>query len=570
MQLFASTKTQLAPKAASPVTALEDIAATPDTVANPAQFKTSFAQASTQQDTLSDDAAPHNLDIPAPVETNEQQQSKTEAAETDWHELIAQSDAQVQHLSDEVMGESRFTSLVTEDKLPVEDAKPSSATESSHPALAKRSDVSDIAINQQSLKVSKTPSEPINQDSVMHFSESLPEPSPESSSVPSSVSSSEPSSVPSRDIATSKLTESPIEADATQNSKPTQNNIATYPTSADTTKLHVPNTMTTEPTRIHQAVVQQEIQPKLVEWSQDDGLNTLLQLSPKQLEQVSQQITQRLESSQRTLGASMQFVSNLQGGLAEIKAQLSQGHEPGIDLSSLINQSITKLDVQLKPEGMLKSEPILSAVTQTLAGLFPHQGSMTGQALDTYLGAMEPVRQNNEIAIGQFEQNKLAAQSQSTNPAQSAFDKSVNMFKPEGQQQLVEKVRWMNNNQQLTAEMRLDPAELGAMQVKISMNGDTATVNMIVQNTQARDALDQASSRLKEMLAEQGLSLGESSVNQEHSGHSAQDPAANAQQHTDSGTTQQPDLGLNEQTGNDIANETIITNGALGGIDYYA
>ena len=61
MQLFASTKTQLAPKAASPVTALEDIAATPDTVANPAQFKTSFAQASTQQDTLSDDAAPHNI-----------------------------------------------------------------------------------------------------------------------------------------------------------------------------------------------------------------------------------------------------------------------------------------------------------------------------------------------------------------------------------------------------------------------------------------------------------------------------------------------------------------------------
>ena len=124
----------------------------------------------------------------------------------------------------------------------------------------------------------------------------------------------------------------------------------------------------------------------------------------------------------------------------------------------------------------------------------------------------------------------------------------------------------MNNNRQISAELRLDPEDLGAMQVKISMNGDSATVSMVVQSTQAREALEQATPRLREMLAEHGLSLGESSVNQENS---AGEQGAFGQDETSPKEISSMKIDETVQTGNIIAEQTI-KNGTIGGIDYYA
>ena len=288
-----------------------------------------------------------------------------------------------------------------------------------------------------------------------------------------------------------------------------------------------------------------------------DVEETLLQLSPKQLEQVAQHIFTRLEQDQKNLGEAQQFVNNLKSGLAEMKAQLQNGNIAGIDLSALVQDSLPKTDVM-----PLKLDQVVQQLTNTLGVLGMNPLTNPSQVVDTYStgmsGAIDLIRQNSEVSVGQLEQTKL--------PPHTSFDKSVNLFKPEGQQQLAEKVRWMNNNRQISAELRLDPEDLGAVQVKISMNGDSATVSMVVQSTQAREALEQATPRLREMLAEQGLSLGESSVNQDNS---AGEQGAFGQDETSQKEISSMKIDETVQTGNIIAEQTI-KNGTIGGIDYYA
>lgn len=66
-----------------------------------------------------------------------------------------------------------------------------------------------------------------------------------------------------------------------------------------------------------------------------------------------------------------------------------------------------------------------------------------------------------------------------------------------------------------TAEIRLDPPELGALEIKIKVANDVATVNITSPHTQVREALEAAVPKLREMFAESGVSLGDVNVRQE-------------------------------------------------------
>ena len=67
-------------------------------------------------------------------------------------------------------------------------------------------------------------------------------------------------------------------------------------------------------------------------------------------------------------------------------------------------------------------------------------------------------------------------------------------------------------------DIRLDPPELGRMQIRMTMNNDVANVHFTVNNPQARDIIEQTLPRLREMLAQQGMQLADSSVQQQNSG----------------------------------------------------
>src|SRR5690606_36500412 len=62
------------------------------------------------------------------------------------------------------------------------------------------------------------------------------------------------------------------------------------------------------------------------------------------------------------------------------------------------------------------------------------------------------------------------------------------------------------------AELRLDPPELGPVQVRVSMHNDQVNVTFNRNQIAVREALDQGAQRLRDMFAEQGLNLGDVNV----------------------------------------------------------
>jgi hypothetical protein len=79
-------------------------------------------------------------------------------------------------------------------------------------------------------------------------------------------------------------------------------------------------------------------------------------------------------------------------------------------------------------------------------------------------------------------------------------------------QAISERVLMMTAGNMQVAEIRLDPPELGTLHVRLQLNQDQASLNFTSPHAHVRDALEQQMPRLREMLAEQGLNLENSSV----------------------------------------------------------
>ena len=67
-----------------------------------------------------------------------------------------------------------------------------------------------------------------------------------------------------------------------------------------------------------------------------------------------------------------------------------------------------------------------------------------------------------------------------------------------------------------SVDIRLDPPELGSMQIKLSVSNEQAAVSFVVSSQQAKDALEGSLPRLRELLEQQGMELADSDVKQEN------------------------------------------------------
>jgi flagellar hook-length control protein FliK len=139
----------------------------------------------------------------------------------------------------------------------------------------------------------------------------------------------------------------------------------------------------------------------------------------------------------------------------------------------------------------------------------------------------------------------------------------LNLQKNDAVKALHEKVNAMLNINNKEAEIRLDPPELGSMQVRIRSEAEQAQVNFVVQNQQAKEALEQSMPKLKEMLAEQGIELGESNIQQD-SGSSSEQSTDEAQELANSKLDNPESQAQNSQ-------QTRTNSSSRdSGIDYYA
>ncbi|MET0497568.1 MAG: flagellar hook-length control protein FliK [Steroidobacteraceae bacterium] len=83
---------------------------------------------------------------------------------------------------------------------------------------------------------------------------------------------------------------------------------------------------------------------------------------------------------------------------------------------------------------------------------------------------------------------------------------------PQWSDELSAKVSWMVDRGQTSASLTLSPEHLGPLEVRISVTDDKASVWFGAAQADTRAAIENALPRLREMLATQGLSLGDAGV----------------------------------------------------------
>lgn len=133
--------------------------------------------------------------------------------------------------------------------------------------------------------------------------------------------------------------------------------------------------------------------------------------------------------------------------------------------------------------------------------------------------------------------------------------------------QLADRVQMMMSKNLKQIDIRLDPPELGRMHIKMQMHADGgASVHFTVANQHARDALEQSVPRLREMLSQQGVQLGGTSVQHQGAGQQQGYAAAGGQSgQSGSGSS----LGNQENHDADIKLDLNVAS-KRDGISYYA
>ncbi|MHB1591993.1 MAG: flagellar hook-length control protein FliK, partial [Sulfuricella sp.] len=78
-----------------------------------------------------------------------------------------------------------------------------------------------------------------------------------------------------------------------------------------------------------------------------------------------------------------------------------------------------------------------------------------------------------------------------------------------------EKIVWMANQSHQVAELHLNPPNLGPLEVRLTISNDQASALFVSHHSAVREAIETALPRLREMLADNGIMLGNVTVGSE-------------------------------------------------------
>lgn len=133
--------------------------------------------------------------------------------------------------------------------------------------------------------------------------------------------------------------------------------------------------------------------------------------------------------------------------------------------------------------------------------------------------------------------------------------------------ELVAQMAVMAGRNLKSAQMLLNPAELGPIEVKLVMNKDQANIQIQAANPTVRDLVEGSQQRLRDMLANQGIELGQFDVGarQQQRDSGAQGNEQSGQEAAGSGDS---GTGLAAEQAEEVVSRTLVGIRQL--VDYYA
>ena len=215
-------------------------------------------------------------------------------------------------------------------------------------------------------------------------------------------------------------------------------------------------------------------------------------------------------------------------------------------------------EAKVSTEEALKQIQATSTATQAEQGTSSSSGESSHQgSAETLLNVIEQQKSSNPVTT---EASTFSSQLKSTLEKTSSgitiagreavsqegqkqvdqLGQKLNLIQPEASNQLKEKMLMMVKDKVHTAEIRLDPSELGSMQIKISLQQDQMSVQFMVQQGNAKELMEQQMPKLKELLQQQGIELSQGSVQQQNQSSSGQEGGRRAASGTAMGKVLDP------------------------------
>ncbi len=166
--------------------------------------------------------------------------------------------------------------------------------------------------------------------------------------------------------------------------------------------------------------------------------------------------------------------------------------------------------------------------------------------------SFENVMQTLSADLAQTQKNTVIQQAETISIMRKDFTDAVK-----------DKVMVMINQKIQQIDIQLDPPELGSMQVRINMQNEQAVVSFVVQNQQAKEALEQNMDRLRHMMADNGVDVGDANVKQD-SNQSAMNGESNQ------GSAAQGENGEEGALEGAMNSENVkVLKASSTGVDYY-
>lgn len=186
--------------------------------------------------------------------------------------------------------------------------------------------------------------------------------------------------------------------------------------------------------------------------------------------------------------------------LATAGAAIKQDHAALMSKQSDKGAKV-ELPVTAAADHAARSEEMNSqAAVQPAVAKAQDFASAMSESLNAVTSGMQPVQQAGLQALQQH-------------GAQAAERLTPRVGTPAWDQALGQKVVWMVAGEQQSASLTLNPPDLGPLQVVLNVSNSQANATFIAAQPEVRQALEAALPKLREMLGEAGIQLGQASVN---------------------------------------------------------
>mgnify|MGYP003482681701 CR=1 FL=1 len=210
--------------------------------------------------------------------------------------------------------------------------------------------------------------------------------------------------------------------------------------------------------------------------------------------------------------------------LSGMQSQLAEGSEPLVKLDA----DAALASLADAPQDKAQPGTDLRALDMNKAG---ETGKLPAESAD-FAGALRDsaaqAASMKEAAPATEALTSLTAQATALQTAQAAGSAPIDRLSarvgtPAWDNQVGQKVIWMVGGEDQSATLELNPPDLGPVQVVLSVSNDLASVTFSSQQLEVRQALENALPRLREMMSESGIALGNATVNAGAEGRQGQD-----------------------------------------------